>query len=1007
MAMDLHTKRSCIGFLFCLLTAVFISVGWAGGKVCAEDIRVLNASGNLNLPLSVNPFAESEDFSSFLYDNRSGLPTSEANAIAQTGEGFIWIGSYAGLIRHDGNSFERIDSTTGISNVRCLFVDSQDRLWIGTNDSGVFLMEDGDFLKLDNEGPLKSACVRAITEDSNGIIYIGSAVGAAFIDSDLNVTMIPDKQITGQLVVGLRTDSNDVVYGNTTRGDLFTLKDGALLTFISSEECSVRNISCLLTDPVNPGFLYLGTTDSKVYYGNPNDGFDNMTVHDIAPLSSPECLEWMDDDLWICAKEGIGILDDDDFHLLDKVPMNNTVCHVMTDYEGNLWFTSRHQGVMKIVPNQFSDLFERYKLPEAVVNSTCMYGQQLFIGTDSGLIVTEGEEAIHSIPLSRAVTASGKDVDASDLIAYLKGARIRSIIRDSKYRLWISTFSSLGLIRYSQGEIVCFTTEDGLSSDIVRTVCECKDGSILATTSGGVDVIREDRVTAVYDEETGLASTEILTIAEGFNHELFFGSDGSGIFIVTESGIKHFGVDDGLGSEIILRIKPDKDNDIYWIITSNSLAYMTPDYQITTIRQFPYSNNYDLYKNNRGDIWLLSSNGIYVVTEKELLENEEINPIFFGIHSGLPYVPTPNSYSALTADNYLYVSGTAGVVKVNLDKPFTNLSKIKISLPFIDADGERYYPDDENTFTFRGRLRRITLHPYVFTSSLFDPQISYRLENFEITDTTVNRTELGSVDYTNLPNGTYFFTMRVKDPVGHTTRTASFRIVKEKLYSDSASGSIIMNLTSLLFMIGILMYGSLFRKLGRMNVRLFFAMVITNIVLSSATVLSYLLEVSPFSYVAAIMFLINTVYYAAVVFFAFLLLLYLDSLIYQNDTRFRKIKLLYGIPLLLFTAVLLINLDTGWIFTIEEGNVFHSGPFDELVYVPLIFYLLISLVRAYRIDPYLAFLGFVLIIFQAIGDILFRNITNAAFTYAMLLVCIYTYAINHPLDMEARYETDH
>ena len=1007
MVMDLHTKRSCIRLLFCLLAAVFITVGWTGRKVCAEEVRALNASGNLNIPLSVDPFAENEDFSSFLYDNRSGLPTSEANAIAQTGEGFLWIGSYAGLIRHDGNSFERIDSTTGISNVRCLFVDSQDRLWIGTNDSGVFLMADGDFLKMDSEGPLKSACVRAITEDSNGIIYIGSAVGAAFIDSDLNVSMIPDKRIEGQLVIGLRTDSNDVVYGNTTRGDLFTLKDGALLSFISSEECSVKNISCLLPDPIHPGFLYIGSTDSKVYYGNPDDGFDNIAVHDIAPLSSPECLEWMDDDLWICAKEGIGILDGDDFHLLDNVPMNNAVCHVMTDYEGNLWFTSRHQGIMKIVPNQFTDLFGRLKLPETVVNSTCMYDQQLFIGTDSGLIVAEDEETVRSIPLSRAVTASGKDVAASDLIAYLKGVRIRSIIPDSRDRLWISTFSSLGLIRYSRGEIVCFTKEDGLSSDIVRTVCECEDGSILATTSGGVNVIREDRVTAVYDEKSGLTNTEILTLAEGFSHELFFGSDGGGIFIVTENGIKHVGVDEGLGSEIVLRIKPDKDNDIYWIITSNSLAYMTPDYQITTIREFPYSNNYDLYKNSMGDVWVLSSNGIYVVPEQELLENKEIDPVFFGIHSGMPCVPTPNSYSALTADSYLYIAGTAGVVKVNLNKPFTDLSKLKISLPFIDADGERFYPDGVRTFTFRGRLRRLTLHPYVFTSSLLDPQISYRLENFELTDTTVNRTELGSVDYTNLPNGTYFFTMRVKDPVGHTTRTASFRIIKEKLYSDSASGSIIMNLTSLLFMIGILMYGSLFRKLGRMNVRLFFGMVITNIVLSSATVLSYILEVSPFSYVAVIMFLVNTVYYGAVVFFAFLLLLYLDNLIYQDGTRFRKVRLLYGIPLFLFTAVLLLNMDTGWIFTIEEGNVFRSGPFVELVYVPLIFYLLFSLIRAYRIDPYLAFLGFVLIIFQVIGDILFRNITNASFTYSLLLVCIYVFAINHPLDMEARYETDH
>ena len=49
---------------------------------------------------SVDPTGRGEGYSAFLYDNTSGLPTSEANAIAQTDEGFIWIGSYSGLIRY-------------------------------------------------------------------------------------------------------------------------------------------------------------------------------------------------------------------------------------------------------------------------------------------------------------------------------------------------------------------------------------------------------------------------------------------------------------------------------------------------------------------------------------------------------------------------------------------------------------------------------------------------------------------------------------------------------------------------------------------------------------------------------------------------------------------------------------------------------------------------------------------------------------------------------------------
>ena len=100
--------------------------------------------------------------SAALYNNTNGLPTAEANAIAETSEGFIWIGSYSGLIRYDGNTFERLDSTKGIASVVSLFVDSKDRLWVGTNDSGVAVMEKGEFRIYNKNDGLTSLSIRSI-----------------------------------------------------------------------------------------------------------------------------------------------------------------------------------------------------------------------------------------------------------------------------------------------------------------------------------------------------------------------------------------------------------------------------------------------------------------------------------------------------------------------------------------------------------------------------------------------------------------------------------------------------------------------------------------------------------------------------------------------------------------------------------------------------------------------------------------------------------------------------
>ena len=151
--------------LLCLLLAAVCLSQCLAPVGSAADREVLNLSGNRNTELSIDPARQSEWFSAVLYNNRNGLPTSEANAIAQTAEGFIWIGSYAGLIRYDGNTFERVSPSTGIANVRCLFVDSRDRIWIGTNDSGVFSMMKNSLQNWGKEQGLRSVSVRAVTED--------------------------------------------------------------------------------------------------------------------------------------------------------------------------------------------------------------------------------------------------------------------------------------------------------------------------------------------------------------------------------------------------------------------------------------------------------------------------------------------------------------------------------------------------------------------------------------------------------------------------------------------------------------------------------------------------------------------------------------------------------------------------------------------------------------------------------------------------------------------------
>ena len=72
---------------------------------------------------------ENVSYSAEIYDATSGLPTSDANTVLAASDGFIWIGSYAGLIRYDGNTFDGVypGNSCLFTHVICCFSMTDDK----------------------------------------------------------------------------------------------------------------------------------------------------------------------------------------------------------------------------------------------------------------------------------------------------------------------------------------------------------------------------------------------------------------------------------------------------------------------------------------------------------------------------------------------------------------------------------------------------------------------------------------------------------------------------------------------------------------------------------------------------------------------------------------------------------------------------------------------------------------------------------------------------------------
>src|SRR6266540_313531 len=110
-----------------------------------------------------------------VWSSEDGLRSSSVTAIAQTPDGYLWIGTYNGLARFDGVRFVTFDpaNTSALqrARVRRLNVDAGGTLWINTYDGSLTSFRDGKF-QLEWRGNGSSdATTSMISSRSNAVVF--------------------------------------------------------------------------------------------------------------------------------------------------------------------------------------------------------------------------------------------------------------------------------------------------------------------------------------------------------------------------------------------------------------------------------------------------------------------------------------------------------------------------------------------------------------------------------------------------------------------------------------------------------------------------------------------------------------------------------------------------------------------------------------------------------------------------------------------------------------------
>lgn len=684
---------------------------------------------------------ENVGYSAQLYNANNGLPTSEANCVLAASDGFVWIGGYSGIMRFDGNEFERITSIDGLTSGRAIFEDRSGRIWVATNDNGIVVIDGADSRHYTRADGLPSMSIRCFAQDENGAVYVGTTSGVVRLGSDMNVYLIDDDRINHEIIINLISDTEGEVYGLTKNGAIFSLNEGGVSEYYDSGSLGIAKINCITADPENAGEIYIGTTLNTVYHGRFGAGTSNLQRIDLGEAENVNCMYYGCNRLWIATGSSVGYIDENnEFVVLENIPISDAFEMITSDYQGNMWFASSRFGVMKITSNNFLNYTHTAGIEDQVVNATCLNNGDLYIGTDNGLYV---------------VNSDGEQI-TSEMTDYLAGIRIRDIESDSQGNVWFSTFTeNKGLVCLtSDGEIRSFTTSEGMPHNQVRCTSETSEGDILAATNNGVAVIRDMRVIRTYGENDGIENATILTVSEGDDGTIMAGSDGGGLYIIGEDGVSQIGTVDGLTSEVIMRIKKDEANGLYWIITSNSLEYMR-DGVITNVTSFPYNNNFEIIPDSFNNLWVLSSQGVYVVDAGDTINNAIEDYRLYDVFNGLTSVPVSHCHSCLDENGNLYIAGQSGVSRVNIDNYYTGQTQILTGIRGVYWNDRQIRPGEDGAYTIPAGEGRLQIIPSVLDYTLSNPNVRVFLEGTRDLGITTSQSKLSSLEYTDLSYGDY------------------------------------------------------------------------------------------------------------------------------------------------------------------------------------------------------------------------------------------------------------
>jgi ligand-binding sensor domain-containing protein/AraC-like DNA-binding protein len=540
---------------------------------------------------------------------QSGLPQNTITSLEQTYDGYIWIGTTAGLARFDGIKFKTFlkeNSPLQNNRITCLFEDSNQVLWIGTHGGGLYSYRDGNWKNYNTEEGLSNPNIRVIIEDWKGNLWIGTDYGLNQLKIDIIVQVFTTKNgLYDNIITDLTIDNSGNLWIGSLQGGLAFYFENVFTTFGYNEGLS--NISVLSLTADHLGNIWIGTM-AGLYFLKENEWIiRSVPGTHYTPITS--IFEDSERSLWVGTMSAglkrifAGLKSE--LSAEKGLPDNYIRC-LLIDRDNNIWIGTDKGGLVQLKKPQVKNISRENGLPENTVY-TVMEDSKGFVwvGTrNSGLCKFKDTQTKKTFNIRSGISSN----------------KVRALLEDRKGGIWIGT-EDRGISILQNGRITQLKSNNGLYSNKVNAFLQDKDGVIWIGTDKGLNRFKDGKI-EIGNKSKGILNCSIQVLLEGFNGFLYVGTN-EGLFQVSGKTMKTMNISDTESSLDVAALFQDK-NGVLWVGTNGSGLKRLDEGKIlsfTTEEGLRDNYIFSIIEDNNGNLWMSSNKGVFYINPKGIKED--------------------------------------------------------------------------------------------------------------------------------------------------------------------------------------------------------------------------------------------------------------------------------------------------------------------------------------------------------------------------------------------------